>query len=83
MNWIAAILGVVVFVLIIISASIEGRIWEARFPPISDDEFMAKMPPGTNREIALKVRRIVAERLFIEYERIHPDSSFVRDLDCC
>jgi hypothetical protein len=83
MNWIAAILGVIVFVLIIISASIEGQKWEARFPPISDDEFMARLPPGTNREIALKVRRIIADQTAIEYERIHPDSSFVRDLDCC
>lgn len=49
-------------------------------PPISDDQFMARCPPGTNREIALKVRRIVAEQLFIEYERIYPEHSFVNDL---
>ncbi len=29
---------------------------------------------------ALKVRRIVAEQLNIEYERVYPESSFVNDL---
>lgn len=51
-----------------------------RFPPISDDEFMARCPAGTNRVIALKVRRIIAHQLGIEYERIYPESSFVNDL---
>jgi hypothetical protein len=54
--------------------------FEARFPPISDDEFVARCAPGTNREIALKVRRIVAKQLGVEYERIYPSSSFVNDL---
>lgn len=83
MYWIAPILGLIVLAAIVIYSSIEGRKWEERFPPISDDEFMARLPPKTNREIALKVRRILADQLFIEYERIHPDSSLVRDLDCC
>ena len=51
-----------------------------RFPPISDDEFMARCPAGTNRGVALKVRRIIADQLGIEYERIDPESSFVNDL---
>ncbi len=51
-----------------------------RFPPISDDEFMARCPAGTNPAIALKVRRIIAGQLGIEYERIYPESSFVDDL---
>lgn len=38
------------------------------------------MHPGTNREIALKVRKIVADQLGVEYERIYPSSSFVNDL---
>jgi hypothetical protein len=54
--------------------------FEARFPPISDDEFVARCAPGTNREIALKVRRIVAKQFGVEYERIYPSSSFVSDL---
>jgi hypothetical protein len=51
-----------------------------RFPPISDAEFVARCRPGTNPEVALKVRRIVADRLGVEYERIHPSTSFVDDL---
>lgn len=54
--------------------------FDRRFPPITDDEFMALCPPGTNREIALKVRRIISEHLNIEYTRIHPSSRFVEDL---
>jgi hypothetical protein len=51
-----------------------------RFPPISDAEFLARCTPGTNPKVALKVRQIVAEFFAIEYERVHPSSSFVDDL---
>ena len=51
-----------------------------RFPPISDDDFMARCTPGTSRAVALKVRRIVAHQLGIEYERIYLSSWFVEDL---
>jgi hypothetical protein len=57
--------------------------FEKRFPPISDKEFLAQCEPGTNPEIALKVRRILSDSLGIEYERIHPNASLVRDLDAC
>jgi len=56
--------------------------FERRFPPISDDEFMARCKPGTNREIALTVRRIVSTQLGVDYERIYPESLFVNDLGC-
>ncbi len=54
-----------------------------RWPPITDDEFLAKCSPGTSRDTALRVRRIVSEQLGVPYDRIHPDQDFVRDLDCC
>ncbi len=54
-----------------------------RFPPISDDQFMALCPPGTNREIALKVRQVMSDCSGIDYEQIYPDSQLVRDLDFC
>lgn len=57
--------------------------FEKRFPAISDDQFMALCPPGTNREIALKVRRIVSDCSGIDYEQIYPSSNFFRDLDFC
>jgi hypothetical protein len=53
-----------------------------RFPPISDAEFVERCPPGTSPKVALKVRRMVANQLGIEYERIYPSSSFVDDLGC-
>ena len=58
------------------------RRFESRFPPISDDEFVALCGPGTNREIALRVRRIVADQLGVDYDRIHPSCSFANDLGC-
>lgn len=53
-----------------------------RFPPISDEEFLALCKPGTNPRIALGVRRIVSEQLGVDYDRIHPDTRFVEDLGC-
>jgi hypothetical protein len=52
----------------------------SRFPPISDDEFMALCRPGSNREVALKVRRIVAKCLPVEYEQVYPSTAFIDDL---
>ncbi|KLU05075.1 hypothetical protein RISK_002837 [Rhodopirellula islandica] len=45
--------------------------------------FLAKCAPATNPERALKVRRIISEQLGVPYEHIHPEQSFVDDLDCC
>ena len=50
------------------------------FPPISDKEFLARCTPGTSPEVAIKVRRIVAEMLPVDYERVYPSSRFVEDL---
>lgn len=52
----------------------------AEFPPISDAEFLARCSPGTNPQVALKVRKIVAENLGVKYECIYPSSRFVEDL---
>lgn len=57
--------------------------FDKRFPPITDDQFMALCPSGTNREIALKVRRIVSDCSGIDYDQIYPSSSLIRDLDFC
>lgn len=50
------------------------------WPPITDEEFIAALPPGTDRFVALRVRRIVSEQLGIEYARLHPAMRFVEDL---
>lgn len=54
--------------------------FEKNFPPISDEEFLRRCRPGTNPEIALRVRRIVAKHLCVPYERVYPSSRFVEDL---
>jgi hypothetical protein len=62
----------------------EGLRWKdnfnRRFLPISDAEFVGRCPPGTRPEVALKVRRIVAECLGVEYERVYPSTRFFEDL---
>ena len=54
--------------------------FEERFPPISDDEFVALCRPGTDAAVALKVRQILAEALAAEYDRIYPSSRLMEDL---
>jgi hypothetical protein len=65
---------------LVVRAIRDGSDSEERFPPISDEEFLARCSPGTDPEIALKVRRIIADSLGIEYERIHPSMRFVEDI---
>lgn len=57
------------------------RKFRAKYPPISDDEFMARLPPETSRDIALRVRSIVAEQLGVDRERVYPESKFVDLID--
>jgi hypothetical protein len=54
--------------------------FDERFPPISDAEFVARCKPGTSPEVALKVRRIVAEHFAVAYERVCPEMTFIEDL---
>lgn len=54
--------------------------FEEKFPPISDAEFLARCSPGVNPEVALKVRKIVAEHFGIAYDRVHPSMTFIEDI---
>jgi hypothetical protein len=68
---------------LLLSAIVERRkriAFEERFPSISDAEFVSRCAPGTRPEIALKVRRIVADALGIDYERVYPSSRLIKDL---
>jgi hypothetical protein len=67
-------------VVVLVVSRRQQREFERRFPPISDEEFMARCAPGTRPEVALKVRRIVAEQMGVEYERVDPSTHFVNDL---
>ncbi|MBP3956356.1 hypothetical protein J8F10_13810 [Gemmata sp. G18] len=64
----------------IVAAKRSSDAFKERFPPISDAEFLARCSPGTNPEVALKVRRIVADYFAVEYERIYPSTRFIKDL---
>ena len=50
------------------------------FPPLTDDEFVQRCGPGTDPEVALKVRGIIATQLGIPPEEIYPDHRFIEDL---
>jgi hypothetical protein len=54
--------------------------FEERFPPISDEEFVARCAPGTSPEVALGVRRMLSDALGVDYERIYPSSRLIKDL---
>jgi hypothetical protein len=49
-------------------------------PAISDEEFVARCTPGTSPDVALRVRRIFAEHLAVDYERVHPSMNFIEDI---
>ena len=82
-----AIIALVVFVILAVIAAQASKScresFNRKWPPITDDEFVAKCSPRANPQTALKVRRIISEQLGVPYERIHPDQGFVNDLDCC
>ncbi len=79
--WIVA--GVLfVIVAICIAEKLRTNSLRHKWPPIDDDEFMQRCSPGTRRETALTVRRIVSEQLGVPYEHVYPEQRFVEDLDC-
>lgn len=72
--------GVLVVLVLFAVAKQNRGAFEEHFPPISDAEFLARCRPGTKPEVALRVRRIVADYFAIEYERVHPSMNFLDDL---
>ncbi len=53
--------------------SLAANRFHDKWPPIDDDEFVRRCPPGTRRKTALGVRRIVSEQLGIDYNRVYPE----------
>jgi hypothetical protein len=79
MLWALGALAVLV-ALLLGAAMDRSRTFRDRFPPLTDAEFLALCPPGTNPEVALKVRAMFAEYFAVDYERVHPSMTFVEDL---
>ena len=79
-----AILMVIIVVgllLVLLVGTTDGFAFDdERWSAISEEAFLAKCPPGTDREVALRVRRIIADQLAVPYERIHPEQLIVTDL---
>ena len=58
------------------------RSFEQNWPAISEEEFVARCGPGTDRDVALTTRRIISEQLGIPYDHIYPEQNLVVDLGC-
>ena len=68
------------FLSVTVLGLVKRRSFKRRFPPISDEEFLARCKPGTSPEVALKVRRIIAREFGVDYARVYPTTRFVNDL---
>ncbi len=51
--------------------------FDRKYPPITDEEYLAGFPPGTDPEIALGVRRVLADALAINEEQIYATSTLM------
>ena len=80
MNSLLIHLLTVIVVWFVRQAKKEREAFEERFPPISDAEFVARCSTGTAPSVALTVRRVVADNLGVEYDRIHPSMRFAEDI---
>jgi hypothetical protein len=67
-------------VICIVVARIHEAAFEAKYPPLSDAEYVALCSPGTDPNVALTVRRIISESLNVDYERIYPSARLYDDL---
>ncbi|MCA9188873.1 MAG: hypothetical protein R3E01_22760 [Pirellulaceae bacterium] len=56
--------------------------FRATFTLIDDDEFLRRCGNGVSRNVALRVRRCVADQLGLPYKCIYPEHTFVEDLEC-
>ena len=79
---IALFIAAVILVLMASVSSTMSSSFNERWPPIFDDGFLARCSPGTTRETALRVRRIISEQLGVPYDQIYPEQDFVNDLYC-
>ncbi len=56
--------------------------FDAKWPPINEEEFIRRCRSGVDREKALRVRRIISAQLGIPYDQVYPEQNFVNDLGC-
>lgn len=83
MKYVAFFIAICLVAAIIAVSDRYGSVkFNERFPPMDDDEFVRRCGPGVSRDVAIRVRRIVSSQLGIEYERVYPEQSFVKDLGC-
>ncbi|MCA9023824.1 MAG: hypothetical protein KDA86_01300 [Planctomycetaceae bacterium] len=54
------------------------RRYQDKFPPISDEEFVARCEPSVSLEVAHGVRQTIGSIFGIEAERIHPETNLIK-----
>ena len=70
----------VIAAIICVIAYYEDAKFRTKFPPLSGEEFLAKCDPNVRPEVALKVRKALADALGVDEESIHPSQSIMKDL---
>jgi hypothetical protein len=74
------LIHLIAFLICIVLTKRQRAAFAEHFPPLSDAEFVARCTPGINPRVALIVRRIVADCLSVEYERVSPSARLIEDL---
>lgn len=49
----------------------------ARFPPLTNAEFLAGISPGVRPDVALKVRQVLSDVYGVEPATIHPQATLI------
>ena len=60
-----------VAILVFAAIHFEERKFRARFSSQTDAEYLAQFKPGTNPDVALRVRSVLADCLGVDEDRIH------------
>ena len=63
-----------------LGAEVQDQNFEATHPELTDEEFLKLFEWPVNPEVALKVRRILAEISCLPENRIRPQDELVKDL---
>jgi len=77
---IVGLIAISMMFVVAVDRKVEQR-FNKRWPPISDDEFLAKCSSSIDPEIALRVRAIISDVYGIPYNQIYPDQNLIDDLE--
>lgn len=71
-----AVILINLVILLVLKSIRDHNKYVQKYPPISDEEFMARLPRGTSRDTALRIRAIISAQMGVPIENIHPETRF-------